>query len=37
VYRELAQLVQDEDAFAGLHEASTPQDVFNVLRGFFIR
>ena len=37
VYRELAQLVQDEDAFAGLHAAKAPQDVFNVLRGFFIR
>ena len=37
VYRELAQLVQDEDAFAGLNGAKVPQDVFNVLRGFFIR
>ncbi len=37
VYRELAQLVQDEDAFAGLKGAKVPQDVFNVLRGFFIR
>jgi PTS system fructose-specific IIC component len=37
VYRELAQLIQDEDAFAALHEARTPQDVFNVLRGFFVR
>jgi PTS system fructose-specific IIC component len=37
VYRELAELVQDEDAFAGLHEAKVPQDVFNVLRGFFVR
>ncbi len=37
VYRELAQLVLDEDAFAGLHQAKVPQDVFNVLRGFFVR
>jgi PTS system fructose-specific IIC component len=37
VYRELAQLIQDEDTFAALHEAKVPQDVFNVLRGFFIR
>ncbi len=37
VYRELAELIQDEDAFAGLYEAQTPQDVFNVLRGFFVR
>jgi fructose PTS system EIIBC or EIIC component len=37
VYRELAQLIQDEDAFAALHEAKVPQDVFNVLRGFFVR
>ncbi len=37
VYRELAQLVLDEDAFAALHQARVPQDVFNVLRGFFVR
>lgn len=37
VYRELAQLVLDEDAFVGLHQAQVPQDVFNVLRGFFVR
>lgn len=37
VYRELAQLIKDEDTFAALHEAKVPQDVFNVLRGFFVR
>jgi fructose PTS system EIIBC or EIIC component len=37
VYRELSLLIQDEEAFAGLHAAKTPQDVFNVLRGFFVR
>jgi PTS system fructose-specific IIC component len=37
VYKELAQLIQDEDAFAALHEAKVPQDVFNVMRGFFVR
>lgn len=37
VYKELAQLIQDEDSFAALHEAKVPQDVFNVLRGFFVR
>jgi len=37
VYRELAQLIQDEDTFAALHDVKVPQDVFNVLRGFFVR
>ena len=37
VYKELAQLIQDEDTFTALHEARVPQDVFNVLRGFFVR
>ncbi len=37
VYRELALLIQDEDAFTALHEAKVPQDVFNVMRGFFVR
>ncbi len=37
VYKELAQLIQDEDAFAALHQAKVPQDVFNVMRGFFVR
>lgn len=37
VYRELAELVQDEEAFAALHQARVPQDVFNVLRGFFVK
>jgi len=37
VYRELAQLIQDEDTFAALREVKVPQDVFNVLRGFFVR
>jgi PTS system fructose-specific IIC component len=37
VYKELAHLIQDEDSFAALHAARVPQDVFNVLRGFFVR
>ena len=37
VYRELSELIQDEDSFAALREARVPQDVFNVLRGFFVR
>lgn len=35
VYREFAQIVQDEDALAGLMTAETEQDVFNTLRTFF--
>ena len=35
VYREFAQIVQDEDALAGLMAAQTEQDVFNTLRTFF--
>lgn len=35
VYREFAQLVQDEDALAGLLTATDEQDVFNTLRSFF--
>lgn len=35
VYREFAQLVQDEDALAGLLTAEDEQDVFNTLRAFF--
>ncbi len=35
VYREFAQLVQDEDSLAGLMAAETEQDVFNTLRAFF--
>jgi PTS system fructose-specific IIC component len=37
VYRELAELIKDEESFAALQEARVPQDVFNVLRGFFVR
>jgi fructose PTS system EIIBC or EIIC component len=37
VYKELAQFIQDEDAFADLLNAETPQDVYNLLRAFFIR
>ncbi|HEX3134832.1 MAG TPA: PTS sugar transporter subunit IIA [Planctomycetota bacterium] len=37
VYRELAQLIQDENTFAALHSVHVPQNVFNVLRGFFVR
>ncbi|MBA3697243.1 MAG: PTS sugar transporter subunit IIA [Planctomycetes bacterium] len=37
VYKELAQLIQDEDTFAALHDVKVSQDVFNVLRGFFVR
>lgn len=35
VYREFAQLVQDEEALAGLLTAESEQDVFNTLRAFF--
>ncbi len=35
VYREFAQIVQDEDALAGLMAAESEQDVFNALRTFF--
>ncbi len=35
VYRELAQLLSDEDLVARLHQTREVQDVFNILRGFF--
>lgn len=35
VYREFAELVQDDEALAGLMAATGPQDVFNALRTFF--
>ncbi len=35
VYREFAQIVQDEEALDGLMRAATVQDVFNALRAFF--
>lgn len=35
VYREFAQLVQDEESLAGLYAAESAQDVFNTLRAFF--
>ena len=35
VYRELAQLLSDEELTARLLAAADVQDVFNILRGFF--
>lgn len=37
VYKELAELILDEEVMAGLAAAATPQDVLNVFRGYFVR
>lgn len=37
IYRELAELIQDEEVMAGLAEAASAQAVMNVFRGYFVR